>query len=319
MIRKRRARGFALMSALWLVVALSTLALELSVIARHRRLAVANTLESVRAELAAVSGIEQERGRLALLLAQGNERSSSIDAAAFVDPWWPAETGARDTTTLGDGAAYTVTVADIGAMVNVNLVDEAGLERFLIALSVDPITADALAQAIMDWRDADDFRRLRGAERNDYIKDGARELPSNTPFESVDELRFVHGMTQSIFGKVASRLTVFGAGEIEVNKASEAVLLSVPGMTSLAAAVIDDAQRRRRRIENLRQLMDMLPLTARTALEQNPMGVARLTFEAHELEVRSLGWVKGSPIRVTEAAVLTRMGTTPVVTWRRTE
>ena len=57
----------------------------------------------------------------------------------------------------------------------------------------------------------------------------------------------------------------------------------------------------------------------RTALEQNPMGIARLTFETRELEVRSLGWVKGSPIRVTETAILARIGTTPVVVWRRTE
>src|SRR5690242_17471707 len=66
----RRRRGFALLSAIWLLVALSTLALEMSVIARHRRLAVANTLEAVRAERAAASGIEQERADLGRLLVQ---------------------------------------------------------------------------------------------------------------------------------------------------------------------------------------------------------------------------------------------------------
>jgi general secretion pathway protein K len=307
------------MSALWLVVALSTLALELSVIARHRRLAVANTLESVRAERAAVSGIEHERARLGLLLVQGNERGSPSSPASVIDPWWRADTAARDTATMDDGAAYTTTAADIGSLVNINFVDAAGLERFLTASSVDPIAADALSQAIMDWRDADDFRRLRGAERDDYIKDGARELPSNAPFESVDDLRFVRGMTRAILVRVASKLTVFGSGQINVNKASEAALLSVPGMTHLAAAVIVGAQRGGRRIENLQQLMNMLPVPARTAFEQNPIGIARLTFDTHEIELRSLGWVKGSPIRVMETAIVTRMGATPLVTWRRTE
>ena len=307
------------MSALWFVVALSTLALELSVIARHRRLAVANTLESVRAERAAASGIEHERARLGLLLVRRNERGSPGSAASVIDPWWGADRVARDTATMDDGAAYTTTAADIGSLVNINLVDQAGLERFLTASSVDPIDADALSQAIMDWRDADDFRRLRGAERDDYIRDGARELPSNAPFESVDDLRFVRGMTRAILVRIAARLTVFGSGQINVNKASEAALLSVPGMTHLTAAVIAGAQRGGRRIENLAQLMNMLPAPARTALEQDPIGVARLTFDTNEIEVRSLGWVKGSPVRVTETAIVTRMGAIPLVTWRRTE
>ena len=159
-------------------MALSTLALEVSVIARHRRLVVANTLESVRAERAAASGVEQERARLALL-AQSYQRSSRGDAAALLDPWRHADSTNRDTVTMADGASYAVVSADIGTMVNINVVDETGLTRFLIASSIDPITADALSQAIMDWRDADDFRRRRGAERDDYIKSGARELPSN--------------------------------------------------------------------------------------------------------------------------------------------
>jgi general secretion pathway protein K len=306
------------MSALWLVVALSTLALELSVIARHRRLVVANTLESVRAERAAASGVEHERARIALLV-QAQERSRRVDAASIVDPWRQADSTTRDTVTMGDGASYAVVSADVGTMVNINLVDEAGLARFLIASSIDPNVAGALSQAILDWRDADDFRRPRGAERDDYIKSGAPELPGNGPFESVDELRFVRGVTPPIFEKIARRLTVFGVGEINVNKASEAVLLSIPGMTSLAAAVISGVRRRGQRIETLRQLLDILPLSTRTAFEQNPMGIARLAFETNEIQARSVGWVRGSPIRVIETAIITRVGISPVVTWRRTE
>ena len=318
MSRRRDARGFALMSALWLVVALSTLAVELSVIARHRRLLVANTLESLRAERAAASGVEQERARLALLT-RDNERSPRGDAASIVDPWRQADSTTRDTVTMDDDAFYAVVSADIGTLVNINVVDEAGLTRFLTASSIDPITADALSQAILDWRDADDFRRLRGAERDEYIKSGARELPRNGPFESVDELRFVRGATRPILEKIAHRLTVFGVGEINVNKASEAALLSIPGMTPLAATVITGVRRRGQRIESLRQLLDMMPLSTRTALEQSSMGIARLAFDTNEIEVRSVGWVKGSPIRVIETAIVTRVGTNPVVTWRRTE
>jgi len=308
--------GFALLSALWLLVAMAALSLELSVAARHRRLVVANTLEALRAERAAASGIEQERARLAELSVHADDRNSWNDPAPIVDPWRYADSSPRDTVSVDDGAVFTVASRDIGTLVNLNLVDEQGLTRFLGAASIDPITADALSQAIIDWRDADDFRRLRGAERDDYLKAGARELPMNSPFEAVDEVRFVRGMTSSILSKIASSLTVFGNGEVNVNKASEAVLLSVPGMTPLGAAVIVGARRGRRGIRSLRELMDMMPLPARTALTNNPIGAARLTFDTHELEVRSTGWITGSPIRVTQTAVVERVGTIPIVTWR---
>ena len=315
---RRCPRGFALMSALWLLVALSALALEVSVIARHRRLIVANTLESVRAERAAASGIEDERARLALLAGAGGRRYGS-DVTSIIDPWRQADSVARDTVAMDDGAAYVVSSADIGTLVNINVVNEPSLTRFLAASSIDPVTADAVSQAISDWCDADDFRRLRGAERDEYIKAGARELPGNGPFESIDELQLVRGVTREIFGKIAPKLTVFGNGEINVNKADQAALLSLPGMTPLGAAVITAAQQRHQRIANLRQLLDMLPLPARVALEQDPTGAARIVFETHDMEIRSLGWVKGSPIRVTETAIVTRLGTIPIVSWRRTE
>ncbi len=49
----RQERGFALLAALWILVALSTLSLEVSLVARQRRLAAANRLEEVQARVAA--------------------------------------------------------------------------------------------------------------------------------------------------------------------------------------------------------------------------------------------------------------------------
>src|SRR3954452_22249181 len=190
------------MVALWLLVALSTLALELSVVARERRLAVANTLESLRAERAAESGVQQVRARLSQLLTRGGE-DAPWNTPDPINPWSVASSLQRDSGVLGDGASYVVTSVDVGAKVNVNFVDEEGFKQFLTATSVDAITADGLSQTGMDWRDADDSHRLRGAEGNDYAKATARELPRTGPFESVDELRFVRGMTRSILLKVA--------------------------------------------------------------------------------------------------------------------
>jgi type II secretory pathway component PulK len=185
---------------------------------------------------------------------------------------------------------------------------------------IDVVSVDGLAQAIIDWRDEDDFPRLHGAERDDYMKAGARELPRNGPFESVNELRFVRGMTSVILSAIRDDLAEFGSGQVNVNTADRAVLMSVPGFTPLAAEVVFQAQRSGRRIESVRQLTDMLPAQARAPLERAlATALPRLAFDTHEVLVRSEGWLSGSPVRVREVAVIARGGNTAFVTWRRRE
>ena len=53
----RDERGFALIAALWLVVAISTVGLQLGLAAQQRRLATANAVETVRAQAAADAGV----------------------------------------------------------------------------------------------------------------------------------------------------------------------------------------------------------------------------------------------------------------------
>src|SRR5438132_230256 len=60
-----RRNGFALLAALWLLVAFSLVGLSLSALARDRRLAAANLIERTQALAAAQAGVEHLRSRLA--------------------------------------------------------------------------------------------------------------------------------------------------------------------------------------------------------------------------------------------------------------
>ena len=60
----RNERGFALVAALWLLVALSSVAIHLSLRARDRRLAAANVAEETQARAAALSGLAHARALL---------------------------------------------------------------------------------------------------------------------------------------------------------------------------------------------------------------------------------------------------------------
>jgi type II secretory pathway component PulK len=80
-------RGFALLAALWLLVAISVASLALETAARTRRVSAANLAEAVQARAAAGAGIEQTRARLVRRLA----------ATTLWDPWAGVDSLFRDT------------------------------------------------------------------------------------------------------------------------------------------------------------------------------------------------------------------------------
>ena len=304
----RTDRGFALIAALWLLVALSALTLEVSLVARERRLAAANTLEAAQARAAADAGLEHARGRLAAVLRGG-----------ALDPWRRPDSLLPQTVALGD-ARYRVALRDAGSALNVNRATEAELRRFFVALRVDAGKADRLAQAIMDWRDADDLRRARGAERADYVRDGSPMLPRNGPFQTIEELGYVKEMTPEILALARPHLTLLGSGQVNLNAAPRPVLLALAGIGEEAAGVLLRHQEARRLIRSLAELSLELSSGARAALQAETTALlGRAAFETREVEAVSDGWAEGSPVQVRDRGLLVRARDVAFLVWRRAE
>ena len=76
-------------------------------------------------------------------------------------------------------------------------------------MGVDPAKAQSLADAIADFRDADNLPRLRGAEEAQYRDAGLVWGPKNAPFQTVGELQQILGMTAEIYRRVAPDLSVY--------------------------------------------------------------------------------------------------------------
>ena len=314
---RTRRNGFALMAALWLVVIVGVTGYELSVRSRVRRLAVANSLEKVAADAAADAALETVRAALENRLAHPLDARSRTLADATRDPWGDLTFLRDDTLHLGDERAWAHGY-DAGTRLNLNRATEGDIRRLLFAIPLDAGEADRLAQRIMDWRDADSFRRSRGMERDDYLRSGARVLPTNAEFGQVAELRDVDGVTTGLYARIAPYFTVFGTGQVNLNAAPRVVIASLPGMGDEAIAVIFRYRQSSRPMRSLEEVTQQLSAGAREAIAVAGNELSgRVTFDTREVVVTGEGWLNGSPLRSSAEAVFARGGDALFTAWRR--
>lgn len=313
----RNERGFALVAALWLLVALSAVALHLSLRARDRRLAAANVAEETQARAAALSGLAHARALLTRRLEEREGLGGASASPLSLDPWREAALLFPDSQAL-PGAAYRVTLRDAGAALNLNRATEEELHRLLLALRVDGGRADQIAQSVMDWRDPDDLHRGRGAERQFYERASAPALPRNGPFQELSELAYVRGMTPAVLRRLTPHLTLLGTGQVNLNAADPVVLLALPGMSDEAVGVLMRYRRQGRALGNLFELSQELSPDARLLfLSELPRLMTRTTTETREIEARSEGWAAGSRVRVHAEGLLVRAAGTAYLVGRR--
>ena len=82
----------------------------------------------------------------------------------------------------------------------------------------------ALADAIQDWRDEDDEQRPQGAENFFYHTLSQAYDCKDGPFENIEELLLVRGVSREVYERLEPFVTVYGSGRINLNTASEMVL-----------------------------------------------------------------------------------------------
>lgn len=108
---------------------------------------------------------------------------------------------------------------------NLNTAPEAVLNSLLRRTGgLNEDEAMMAAEAIEDWRDKDQEPRPHGAESFYYLGLEDAYESKDGPFENVEELRLVRGMTPDVYERVAPLVTVFGSGQVNINTADEPVL-----------------------------------------------------------------------------------------------
>jgi type II secretory pathway component PulK len=217
-----------------------------------------------------------------------------------------------------------VKATDLGTKLNINDLSEDELKTFFGFVLNDYVTADGLAQCIMDWTDVDDIARLHGAEKDDYIKAGLLALPTNGPFRDIEDLRLVKGMTPEIYAAVSPYLTTLGAGLVNLNSAPAAVMKILPGMTDQILSTILSLRSQGQRITSVAEVMGAVSRGRRlTAAQQTQQAQATQALSARAavltnevlLSIVSRAGTQSQPTRV--QAIVTRANGAVSVSWQQ--
>lgn len=186
-------QGIALVMVLWLLVLMTVIASSHSRNIRTETRLASNHVESGKARNLAEAGVYH--AIMEMLVKDGNQR-------------W-AVNGSINRLQFDDGEA-AISIRDARGLVDINSARGALLDSLLAGAGMeDEQQRQQLTDAILDWRDKDHLKHLHGAEDDDYRRAGLSWAARDGLFTSVEEFRYVLGMTNPLFAKLEPYLTVY--------------------------------------------------------------------------------------------------------------
>jgi general secretion pathway protein K len=210
----RGERGLALVAVLWGLAVLSLIAAAMLTAGATSVRMSRNAWSEAHAQSLADAGVYRAIVTL-------------LDTRA--DHKWRTDSVPRDFTF--DGEDVRIAIQSEMGLIDVNFASKDQLQTLLKLAGAEPQDAETLAGRIVDWRTPAGQQSLNGASNADYRDAGLDYLPRGGPFQSVDEVNLVLGMTPDLFARLAPALTVYShQANFDMNTAPLAVLLVVPGM-----------------------------------------------------------------------------------------
>ena len=255
---------------LWVMMAMSMLALSFSASIRTEVDAARNVVDQKESYYLARAGIEyalykviESQTAFARSQQRREEGLGSIPEVL---------TGSLEYS-LGRGGAR-IQIGDETGKINVNLAPAYLLYNLLIMIGLDEGDADIITDSIEDWRDRDDLHRLNGAESDYYQALDEPYRAKNGLFDVPEELLLVKGITPEIYyGRKGTTpdgepieyyalqkyLTTFTTiNRINVNSAPFAVLVSIPGLDFDMATQITRI-RQEAPVTNVSEILERIP------------------------------------------------------------
>ena len=203
--------GFALVILIWILGLLSLMA--------------ASFTQTIRREISISNGLKTNASALAIA-----ETWVMISGFMLTNPD-PQQRWAGNGTLYQaniNSAEVRIRVFSEAGKVDINTAKDDLLHAVINYAVKDLRQQNALFDAIVDWRDADEESHPFGAEASQYAKMGLSYKPSNQPFQSLDELQLVLGIDEDIFNSLQGLVTVYAEKpEVDYSLASEELLEAI--------------------------------------------------------------------------------------------
>ncbi len=233
--RRKRQRGSALLTVLWMAAALAAIAFALASRVRSETDRVGGASDGLRTYYLASGAVE--RGIQWMLWGWTGYSQTNPDGTARY--WAPNQPRMIMHFPSGDAVVELIPES---AKLNINTASPDELYRVVAAVSGDPAAAQAISASIVDWRSPgpspmDSFYLSLGQTG------GPTFLPRHASFEEIEELLLVRGVTPELFygnfvsdaeGRLYARgglkdcLSVWGGhGPYDINTASPALMEAV--------------------------------------------------------------------------------------------
>lgn len=264
----RSARGLALVVVLWILAFLGVVFTTFTFSMRTELAAAGNFRQAAKAYYLAEAGIYRAAAEII-----NADRDVPPDSKRYdsLNEHWHTNPAAYENVPLG-GGHYWVAVRDEESKMPLNgritPSYDAMLRRLFSNSGVrDEKLLSTIVDSIQDWRDADKLHRVSGAEDEYYLSRPTPYRAKNATFDMIDELLLVRGVTPEIlYGNIVSRqrlakleaqlawerdlqpgeylgvarhLSIYSAGQVNVNTASSEMLMAL-GLTAVEVKAVLD-------------------------------------------------------------------------------
>ena len=227
----RKEKGLALVLVLWIVTLLIIMSSSFALTIQRESVIISGLKEKAEASALAEAGIYYAITRL---FHADNEKkwngSNSLYQLIFNEK------------------EIRILIADESGKIAINQVGEEQLLILFDSIGLDEEVANSLSDAILDWRDKNDLHRVNGAEQPQYDEAGLKYGPRNAPFENIEEIQMVLGMTPEIYRQIEDLVSIYAkSAKINPTTASKEILLTLPDVDE---EMVDEYMQQR--IENER-------------------------------------------------------------------
>jgi general secretion pathway protein K len=205
-----RSAGFALLIVLWTLVLVTFLVFHLTASGRTEMRIASNLQSNAVAAAAADGGISA--AIFNLTSPQPEER-------------WPVA-GPPQLMTIGN-CRVLVRIENEAARINPNLASPTLMEALLRAVGLDSDNAQRVAAAISDWIGSSPTPKTADMLKAEYQAAGLDYAPPAAPFESIDEISRVVGITPALYAAIRPHLTLFGPAQPDPTGADPVVIAAL--------------------------------------------------------------------------------------------